>query len=51
MLQEFKYSEVAIGMKLDIVKDEAGCQRHLTVMEHLLEIFYKSSLNWNMDFQ
>lgn len=43
MLQEFKYSEVAIGMKLDVAKDEAGCQRHLTMMECFSEIFKKAS--------
>lgn len=35
-------------MKLDVAKDEAGCQQPLTVMERLSGILDKSSLNWNM---
>lgn len=33
-------------MKLHVAKNEAGDQQHLTMMERLSEIFYKSNLNW-----
>lgn len=36
-------------MKLCVAKNETGDQ-HLTMMENLSEIFYKSNLNWNMVF-
>lgn len=35
-------------MKLCVAKNEGNDQQHLTMMESLPEIFYKSNLNWDM---